>query len=97
MPCNVGCGLVRAFEGSAKTRTRQGKRPPLSKGYRIKVNGEAFVVNVPDPTGRAILTLAGLLPAQDYTLRVKLDGTRMGDGASSSPSFRRARSGPTRD
>jgi Multiubiquitin len=53
-----------------------GKQPPLSKGYRIRVNGEAFVVYEPTPTGRAILTLAGLLPAENYTLRVKLAGEK---------------------
>jgi hypothetical protein len=51
-----------------------GKQPPLSKGYRIRINGEAFVVHDPMPTGRAILTLASLLPVEDYTLRVKLSG-----------------------
>ncbi|ACK50895.1 conserved hypothetical protein [Methylocella silvestris BL2] len=51
-----------------------GKRPPLAKGYRIRVNGDAFVVHDPKPTGRAILTLAGLIPAEQYTLRVKLAG-----------------------
>ncbi|SDO63786.1 multiubiquitin domain-containing protein [Afipia sp. GAS231] len=53
-----------------------GKRPPLSKGYRILVNGDPFVVNEPNPTGRAILTLAGLLPAEHYTLRIKLAGEK---------------------
>jgi hypothetical protein len=53
-----------------------GKQPPLAKGYRIKVNGQAYVVNEPTPTGRAILTLAGLVPPQDYTLRIKLAGQR---------------------
>jgi hypothetical protein len=53
-----------------------GKRPPLSKGYRIRVNGEPFVVHDPMPTGRAILTLAGLLPAEEYTLREKLAGQK---------------------
>jgi hypothetical protein len=53
-----------------------GKRPPLSKGYRIRVNGDPFVVLDPMPTGRAILTLAGLLPAENYTLRVKLAGEK---------------------
>lgn len=48
-----------------------GKRPPLSKGYRIKVNGDQFVLHDPKPTGRAILTVAGLLPAENYKLRVK--------------------------
>jgi hypothetical protein len=53
-----------------------GKRPPLSKGYRIRVNGDPFVVHEPNPTGRAILTLADLLPAENYTLRVKLAGEK---------------------
>jgi hypothetical protein len=53
-----------------------GKRPPLSKGYRIRVNGDAFVVHEPKPTGRAILTLAGLLPAENYTLRIKMAGEK---------------------
>jgi hypothetical protein len=51
-----------------------GKRPPLSRGYRIKVNGDPFVLHDPKPTGRAILTVAGLLPAEDYKLRVKTAG-----------------------
>lgn len=55
---------------------KRGERPPLSKGYRIRVNGEAFLVHEPTPTGRAILTLAGLLPPKDYTLRIKLAGQK---------------------
>ena len=38
---------------------KRGERPPLSKGYRIRVNGEAFVLHDPTPTGREILTLLG--------------------------------------
>ena len=53
-----------------------GKRPPLAKGYRLRVNGEAFVILDPMPTGRAILTLAGLLPAEEYTLRLKMAGEK---------------------
>ena len=53
---------------------RQGKRPPLARGYRIKINGDPYVITEPMPTGLAILTLAGLLPAKDYTLRVKVAG-----------------------
>lgn len=55
---------------------KRGERPPLSKGYRIRINGEAYVINKPKPTGREILTLAGLLPAEEYTLRVKLAGQK---------------------
>lgn len=53
---------------------KAGKRPPLSKGYRIKVNGEPYVLSDPNPTGRAILTVAGLIPVENYKLRVKETG-----------------------
>ncbi len=53
---------------------REGKKPPLTKGYRLKVNGEQYVIFEPEPTGRAILTVAGLLPAENYRLRIKTAG-----------------------
>lgn len=53
---------------------REGKQPPLAKGYRLTVNGKPFVITDPNPTGAEILTLAGLLPVKDYTLRVKAAG-----------------------
>jgi len=53
---------------------KKGEKPPLSTAYRIKVNGEAFILHDPRPTGRAILTLAGLLPAERYKLRGKVAG-----------------------
>lgn len=53
---------------------KAGKQPPLSKGYRLRVNGEAYVVHQPEVTGREVLTLAGLLPATEYTLRLKMVG-----------------------
>lgn len=55
---------------------REGKQPPLSRGYRIRINGEPFVVSNPSPTGREILTLAGLLPVENYTLRIKYAGEK---------------------
>ena len=55
---------------------RKGKRPPLAKGYRFKVNGEHFVVHEPVVTGREVLALAELTPPEEYTLRVKLAGQR---------------------
>jgi Multiubiquitin len=51
-----------------------GKQPPLAKGYRIKVNGKHYVVHDPKLTGKEVLTLAGLLPVENYTLRVKKAG-----------------------
>jgi len=55
---------------------KRGARPPLAKGYRIKINGNPYVVHDPKPTGREILTLAGLLPAEEYTLRLKAAGSK---------------------
>jgi hypothetical protein len=55
---------------------RSGRRPPKCQGYRIRVNGDAFVVNDPEPTGREVLVLAGLTPPEGYTLRVKLAGQK---------------------
>lgn len=55
---------------------KRGERPPLAKGYRIRINGDSYVVHDPKPTGREILTLGGLLPAENHTLRVKQAGQR---------------------
>lgn len=55
---------------------KRGEKPPLAKGYRIKVNGTPIVMTDPNPTGRDILTEAGLMPPDDYTLRVKRAGQR---------------------
>lgn len=56
---------------------RQGKAPPHCRGYRIKVNGDPFVVKDRFITGREVLELAGLVPPTEYTLRVKLAGQRL--------------------
>lgn len=55
---------------------RQGKKPPRSRGYRIRVNSEPFVVHEQFITGREILILAKLTPPENYTLRVKIAGQR---------------------
>lgn len=55
---------------------RLGKQPPRCRGYRIRVNGEQFVVHEARPTGREILTIAGLAPPENYTLRIKLAGQK---------------------
>ena len=75
-PDNAGVEEIVDETIDLEEYAKLGKRPPLAKGYRIRVNGEPFVLAEPDPTGRAILTLAGLLPADDYTLRVKLAGEK---------------------
>ncbi|MFT3938235.1 multiubiquitin domain-containing protein [Rhodopseudomonas sp.] len=55
---------------------KAGKRPPLAKGYRFRVNGQPFVIHQPIVTGLDVLTVAGLLPAKDYTLRLKMAGAK---------------------
>lgn len=55
---------------------REGKRPPLCRGYRVRINGDLYIVHTPLPTGREILELANLLPPENYTLRVKIRGER---------------------
>lgn len=55
---------------------REGKRPPLARGYRLRINGDPYVVHNPVITGREVLTLAGLLPPENYTLRLKRVGTK---------------------
>lgn len=56
--------------------SRTGKPVPRARGYRIRINGQPFVVEIPVITGRQVLTLAGLLPPEEYTLRVKIAGQR---------------------
>ena len=53
---------------------KEGKRPPLAKAYRFKINDKAYVWDKPHITGREVLVLAGLTPPENYTLRVKLVG-----------------------
>ena len=53
---------------------KRGEKPPLAKGYRVKINGDQYVLHDPMPTGRAILTVGDLLPPENYTLRVKRAG-----------------------
>ena len=55
---------------------KRGERPPLAKGYRIRINGEPYVVHQSVVTGEETLTIGGLLPAKDYTLRIKRAGER---------------------
>ncbi|RWK53163.1 multiubiquitin domain-containing protein [Mesorhizobium sp.] len=55
---------------------RSGKRPPRSRGYRVRINGEPYVFDNPLPTGREVLIKAGLTPPENYTLRVKMAGEK---------------------
>jgi hypothetical protein len=54
----------------------KGEKPPKSRGYKIKINGEHYTVQEQFITGRGVLELAGLTPPENYTLRVKIAGQR---------------------
>lgn len=53
---------------------KRGERPPKCRGYRIRVNGDRFVVYTSHPTGRAILAVAGITPPEQYGLYLKIHG-----------------------
>lgn len=53
---------------------KQNKKPPKAKKYRIRVNKDRFVVEVPNMTGAQILTLAGKTPPESYKLQQKFHG-----------------------
>lgn len=54
----------------------RGEKPPLAKGYKIKINGEVIIIEKPTITGREVLTLGGLIPPEEYTLRLKVAGQK---------------------
>lgn len=47
---------------------KSGRNPPKAKKYRIRIDKEKFVVNVPAMTGRELLNLAGKTPATEYLI-----------------------------
>jgi len=58
------------IEEYAKT----GQKPPKDKRYRIKIDKEKHVVDVPSMTGRQLLELAGKTPPEQYMIVQKLHG-----------------------
>jgi hypothetical protein len=54
--------------------SKTGKRPPRARAYRFKVNDDVFEWPKPVITGREVLTLAGLTPPENYSLRLKVAG-----------------------
>ena len=50
---------------------RSGKPVPHARRYRYRVNKQHFVTESPELTGRQILERAGLVPVEQYRLRLK--------------------------
>ncbi|WP_245631832.1 multiubiquitin domain-containing protein [Alicyclobacillus ferrooxydans] len=53
---------------------KKGELPPKGMRYRIRVDKEYYVVDVPEVTGRDILLLAGKTPPERFRLDEKLKG-----------------------
>jgi len=53
---------------------REGKQPPRCRGYRIRVNGDRFVIYQPEPTGLQIMEVAGIAPPEQFGLYLKIRG-----------------------
>lgn len=54
--------------------SKENKKPPKNKKYRIRIDRQQYVVDVECMTGREILELAGKTPVEQYQLRQKLRG-----------------------
>ena len=50
------------------------RRPPRAKQYRIRIDREQFVVDVPAMTGRELLLLSGKNPPEQFSIFQKLRG-----------------------
>jgi hypothetical protein len=50
------------------------RRPPRARRYRIRIDREHFIVEVPYMTGRELLTLAGKTPVTNYLISQKFRG-----------------------
>lgn len=61
-------------EVDVEATAAEAKRRPRARRYRIRIDRERFVVEVPEMTGRQILELAGRKPAGQWLLSQKLHG-----------------------
>jgi hypothetical protein len=52
------------------------RKPPKAKRYRIRIDGEKYVVSVPSMTGRELLELAGKLPPDKFMIVEKVRGQK---------------------
>lgn len=53
---------------------KAGRKPPRARRYRIRIDKQQYVVEVPTMTGRELLNLAGKTPATNYMISQKLHG-----------------------
>jgi len=51
---------------------KEGKKPPHSKVYRIRIDRDKYDVHAPGMTGRQLLELAGKTPVEQFRIYQKL-------------------------
>ena len=54
----------------------RGHKPPKAKRYRIRIDGEKYVVSVASMTGRELLELAGKKPPEKFMIVEKVRGEK---------------------
>lgn len=54
--------------------TLQGKKPPINRHYKVKVDREKFLIKKESIAGREILEIAGKIPVEQFQLRQKMRG-----------------------
>jgi hypothetical protein len=52
------------------------RKPPKAKHYRIRIDGEKYVVSVPSMMGRELLELAGKQPPDKFMIVEKVRGQK---------------------
>jgi hypothetical protein len=53
---------------------KRGERPPPARRYRVRIDRDRFVVPKAHPLGRELLTIAGKVPPERFSLTQKLRG-----------------------
>ena len=53
---------------------KRGHKPPRARRYRIRIDREYYIVDVPKMTGRQLLLLAGKNPPERYEIMQKFHG-----------------------
>lgn len=54
--------------------TKEGKKIPHAEQYKIRIDKEKYVVDVPEMTGRQLLELAGKKPPEQYGVFQRIKG-----------------------
>lgn len=54
----------------------KGQKPPKARQYRIRIDGQKYIVDVPSMNGRQLLELAGKTPPDQFMIVEKVRGEK---------------------